>query len=661
MNDDLEPELDFRALFCALPVRLLLLRADAPAYTIVTATQSYLDTAGRRAEDLFGQRFFDAFPDNPDSDYSGTEALRASLARVQLQGVADHMPTTRYDVRTATGFEKRYWIPVNSPLFDGQGRLVYILHRIEDATQLVQMVGTSGEIDDAATALRDRLSSLQTELLRHSSNLQRANRRLASSEQLLRESERHFRALVANIPGMVFRATAAPPWRLNFASEGMERLTGWSADEFIEQGRVFQSLVHEDDLERMSGELAEQAAAGLPLISEYRIRCRDGSVRWVEGRARMADDAPGIFEGVVMDIDERKRAERALTESEENFRHTVDSVPSLLWTTGADGRLEFISEAAARILGVPPRELVEDGWMHVLHPDDQEPGVEEWRQAVRRGEPYESHFRIRLASGEYHTFQNQARPRRDEHGHVVRWYGVSYDIEELVRARARAEQAARARSAFLSAMSHEIRTPLNAVLGFAGLLADTDLSHVQRDFVHSIRASGDHLLRVINDILDFSKLESGSLALTLAPCQPRALVASALQLVSHQAAQRKLQLRGHVDPGVPPALLADEGRLRQILVNLLGNGVKFTTTGKVDVSVHAAPLHDDEYEFEFRVRDTGIGIPAGRRDRLFQDFSQVDDSIARRFGGTGLGLAISKRLVEAHGGALDVESTPGEG
>jgi signal transduction histidine kinase/CheY-like chemotaxis protein len=308
----------------------------------------------------------------------------------------------------------------------------------------------------------------------------------------------------------------------------------------------------------------------------------------------------------------------------------------------------------------------------VIHPDDLARVFATTTGLSREAPQGSVVFRMRRKDGRY-LFAEAAFTRVEHAGEITIVTAIR-DVSERERqaaeltrakeaaeeAQARAELANEAKTDFLASMSHEIRTPLNGILGYADLLiASPGLDEVQRRSVERIQNAGEALLTVVDDVLDFSKIEAGQVALDPTPFSPKALAGDAVSIVSTVADRKGLPVRVELDPGLPAALLGDEARLRQILLNLLNNAVKFTREGSVTVRlVHGGTTPAGEV-ITVQVEDTGIGIPAEKQQRLFKRFSQVDGSIRREFGGTGLGLAISRQLVELMGGTIGVASTPG--
>ncbi len=335
-----------------------------------------------------------------------------------------------------------------------------------------------------------------------------------------------------------------------------------------------------------------------------------------------------------------------------------------LCVADAAGRIHRVNFAFAQVLGHDPASLAGRSFLDFVHPEDRA-RTEEAAARVAAGAPlvgFENRFLARDGDARWMEWTATLAPETGLLHAVGRDVTARRAAErELREAKETAERATRVKSAFLANMSHEIRTPLNAVIGMADLLADTDLSPAQRGYAEVIRRGADTLLDLVNDILDFSKIESGRLELEEGPFAPASCVEDALELCAARAAGKGLDLSHEVEPGTPEVALGDPTRLRQVLVNLVGNAVKFTERGSVEVRLSAADAGEGLVELRFEVRDTGIGIPADRRDRLFRSFSQVDASTTRRFGGTGLGLAICHGLCELMGGGISVESEPGRG
>ena len=319
------------------------------------------------------------------------------------------------------------------------------------------------------------------------------------------------------------------------------------------------------------------------------------------------------------------------------------------------------------LYGMPPdgRPRRREDWSDRLHPDDAERAEREFHDGIERTGRYDSSFRVVLPDGSQRNIKTMGAVFENADG-TRSILGVNWDVtldvrrnEELVARRKEAEAASVAKSQFLATMSHEIRTPMNGVIGMLDLMLRGDLAGDQRDRARIAKESASHLLHILNDVLDFSKLEANRIELQSTRVDARAIVEGAVSLMAAVAHERHLEVTAEIAPDVPEAVVADGTRIRQVLMNLTGNAVKFTEAGRVTVRV--AYDRDAGGVLMISVTDTGVGIPEAARSRLFQRFNQVDSSITRVRGGTGLGLAISRQLVELMGGEISVESAPGQG
>jgi PAS domain S-box-containing protein len=371
-----------------------------------------------------------------------------------------------------------------------------------------------------------------------------------------------------------------------------------------------------------------------------------------------------------MEIVERRKAEQALWESEQLYAQIALNASDVLYVVHADrGQVDWfgqIDNALGYDEGEFPRSL--ESWQRSLHEDDRERVKQAYRDSQHSGRTFTEEYRIARKDGTYIYWSDRGRPIYNHKGTVVKFIGACTDITErkqreveLRKAKEGAEAASLAKSQFLANMSHEIRTPMNGIIGMTTLALETELNSEQRALLHTVKESADTLLALINDILDFSKIEAGKLALDPIDFDLRSRLEETLLTVALRAHQKGLELACRLAPEVPNALVGDPGRLRQVVLNLVGNAIKFTARGEVVLEVNVESQDEQGLVLRFTVSDTGIGIPQEKQGMIFEAFTQADSSTTRNFGGTGLGLAISSQLVELMGGRLWVESAPGQG
>ena len=538
------------------------------------------------------------------------------------------------------------------------------------------------------------------------------------AEEALRESEERFRQLAENIHAVFFVSTPEPV-RITYVSPAYEEIWGRPRQEVYDRPTAWVESIHPEDVDAVAG-MFEQSQRGSATDIEYRVVRPDGSLRWVRNRTFPVRDADGIFcrvVGIAEDITEQKRAGEALQRSERRLA-VKDRIAQVFLTRSDDEMFESVLEVTLEIthsrlgffgyidedgslvcpsmtgevwdqcqlagktnrfspemwIGIWGRCLVEKALLYT-----NEPGQVPWGHipiARVMGVPilHAGELIGLLAFANKET--NYSEIDKKEMGLIAQYIApvlharLQRNVQERARRRAEAElihakedaeAANRAKSEFLANMSHEIRTPMNGIIGMTELALDTELTSEQREYLKMVEESGNALLTLINDILDFSKIEAGKFTLDTTEFDLEGCLGNIVQTFGPRAHQKGLELSFHIPPETPKLLVGDPSRLRQIVVNLLGNAIKFTEHGEVNLLVAVKSLAGKEAWLNFSVSDTGPGIPYEKQQMIFEAFTQVDSSMTRRHGGTGLGLTISSKLVRMMGGRLEVKSTPGAG
>ncbi|HEV2718810.1 MAG TPA: PAS domain S-box protein [Thermoanaerobaculia bacterium] len=502
-----------------------------------------------------------------------------------------------------------------------------------------------------------------------------------ANEERLRASEERYRDLFENSNDLIQSVDAQS--RFLVVNRAWFRTLGYSESELrtMKLSDILDAEVKVKSAEQRAMPVpwcalpAETAVPGGECLHcenvETIFRARDGRRVHVEGNMSCRFDDRGrplSTRGLWRDITARKRGEQELRAAQERLESLIENADDVIYRADARGRFTFVNATASRLTGYGKDELIGMSYLKLVRPDYRD-AVKEFYEQQHSGKAANSYleFPIITADGQEMWLGQKVQPVF-EHGEIIGYHGLARDVtdrkqlkDELVLARDAALESVQLKSQFLATMSHEIRTPMNGVIGMLALLLETELSAEQREIATTVQTSADSLLTIINDILDYSKIESGKLIFERNEFDLIEVIDGSVDLLAEQARSKSLQIAVVVEPDVPTNLRGDAGRLRQVLINLIGNAVKFTAEGSIVVAASMDGETESEVLVRFTVSDSGVGIEPEVVERLFTPFVQADGSMARRFGGTGLGLAICKQLVEQMNGEIGVESEPGQG
>jgi two-component system, sensor histidine kinase and response regulator len=488
----------------------------------------------------------------------------------------------------------------------------------------------------------------------------------------LRESEQRLQAILDNTSSVIYMKDVEGRYLL--VNRRFEQLFKRTREEVI--GKTDQEIFPQANAAAYQENDRRVLATGIPIEVEEPVQQDDGLHIYISNKFALTDAQGRHYAvgGISTDVTELKKAERAVRDAEARYSSLVESLPLRAWSKDLQGRFTLANQGWLQSHNKELDEIVGKTDFDFSPPHLAAKYQRDDRRVAESRQVFEDVEEFQGGDGRKKYIQVLKAPMFNSGGDVVGTQGMSWDVTERVLAqralqdaKEAAEAANRAKSAFLANMSHEIRTPMNGIIGMSELLLNTSLNNDQRDYVLMVNESADSLLSLINDVLDLSKVEAGKLELESIPFELGEVLGDALKLLALRADKKNLELAWRMQPDVPDVVVGDPARLRQVVINLVGNAIKFTDRGEVVLRVQrlaeAAIAHpsDSAIALRFSIIDTGIGIPEEKQKLVFEAFEQADNSMTRRFGGTGLGLTISTKIVELMGGRIWLESEPRQG
>ena len=494
--------------------------------------------------------------------------------------------------------------------------------------------------------------------------------RIKQTETELEQRVKQFRSLSENIPGIIYEYEfkADGTEGIRYISPAIERVFGIKPGQF----KNYLTFVHPEDRDRIILKNQHSRDTLEPFYDESRLLVPGQSPKWQAVHSSfsyLSQSGSKVFTGFMMDITERKNIEQTLLANEEKYRNIIENMNLGLLEVDNDENITYANQRFCSMSGYAMTELLGQTARKFLAVENGAALLEDKLKVRKNGVADAYELSITDKSGDKKWWFVSGAPRYNDRGELVGSIGIHLDITEqkkleaeLIEARERAEHLARTKETFLANMSHEIRTPMNAIMGMTRQLSKTELSETQKFYLNVIHSASDNLLVIINDILDLSKVEAGKLSLENIGFSARDVIGRAIQVLAHKAEEKGLKLSNSIfDEEIAPILIGDPYRLNQILLNLMGNAIKFTEKGFVDVVFNLINNSDTTQTITIAVKDSGIGMEQSYLKRLFDEFSQANESVSRKYGGTGLGMSISRNLVELMGGKISAESEKGVG